>query len=100
MRDLRAATCEELAGLEDRGVLDRTRNDVSGLAAGAHGTNQGEVVGFSAAGGEDDLVRFSPDQRCDLGTRPVDRRARHPPFLMQARRISVRAAEKWPHRLK
>src|SRR5438552_19116657 len=100
MRDLRAATCEALAGLDDRGMLDRTRNDVSGLAGGAHGTNQGEIVGFSAAGGEDDLGRRSADQRCDLCTRFVHRCARHPSFLMQARRISVRAAEKWPHRLK
>jgi hypothetical protein len=84
MRDLGAATREKLTGLEDRGMLDGTRNDLSGLAAGANGTDQGEIVGFGAAGGEDDLVWRGADQGRDLRPRFVDRSACHATFLMPA----------------
>ena len=63
MRDLCPGfvpTREKPTGFEDRGVLDRACDDVSGLAAGANGADQSEVVGFSAAGGEDDFFRLAP----------------------------------------
>src|SRR6478736_5601595 len=99
MRDLRSAAREELAGLEDGGVFDRAGHNMSGLASSAYRANQREIICLRAAGGENDLVRFGADQRGDLCSRLVDNRAGPAPFLVQARRITIGTAKKWPHRL-
>ena len=49
-RDLCSAAGEKLAGFENRSVLDCTGDDVAGIAADSIGADEGEIVGFGAAG--------------------------------------------------
>src|ERR1039458_8152762 len=100
MRDLCSRPSEEAASLENRGVLDRGCYHVSGTAAGMHGAHQCKVVGLGAAGGEDDFFWLSADQRGDLRACSLNCCTGSTAFLVQARRISKGAAEKWAHRRK
>jgi hypothetical protein len=99
IRYLRAATREELAGLKNRGMLDRAGDHMSRPSAGAYRADQGEVIGLGAAGGEDDFVGLGTDQRRNLCSGAVDRGACDSAFLMQTRRIAIGSAQVRPHRV-
>src|SRR5271157_97977 len=89
---------KESARLENRRMLDGAGHDMARAAARAHGADERQVVGFGAAPGEDDFVRLRTDQRRYLYARRLGRLAGSTTFLMQARRIAERSAQKWPHR--
>ena len=93
------------AGLENRRMLDRTDDDMSGgrwmrlpvglhLAARAVGRTarqdpaQREIVRLGSTPGEDDRIRDAIEKRCDLCPRPLDRLASQATGLVQARRVA------------
>src|SRR5450755_2792818 len=98
MSDLGRGFGKSTTGFEDRGVLDRSRDDVSRATAGTHGADEGKVVGLGAAGGEDDFFWFGADQGGYLRPRGFDSLASDATFVMQARWIAKCAAKKRAHR--
>ena len=59
-----------------------------------------EIVCFSAAGSEDDLVLLRADQRCYFASGPIDRRARLLTEAMNARRVAKRLNDCSRHRVR
>ncbi len=54
-------------------MLDPRAHDVPApVCVGARRAEDGQIVGFRGAGGEDDLFGGGADQRRDLGPRPLD----------------------------
>ena len=85
-----ALRLEPLAGVEDRLVLGRDRDDVIAASAERVGAAlEREVVGFGGAAGEDNLARRRADQRGHLGARVLDRLFGLPAVgVLAARRVA------------
>src|ERR1035438_91136 len=98
MSDLGRGFGESTTGFENRGMLNRSRDDVSRATTSAHRANEGKVVGLGAAGGEDDFVGLGADQGGYLRPRGFDGFTSDATFVIQARRIAKRSAEKRSHR--
>ncbi|MNL04266.1 hypothetical protein D3C87_1248330 [compost metagenome] len=72
--DLDARVLQLPGSVEDRLVFDLTGNDVTASNAARLGDAlEGQVVGFSGAGGPDDLLSLGADQFGDLPSRLLDR---------------------------
>ena len=72
-------------------MFEYAGDDLSSCTAMERGCRpeDGEVVGFGAAAGEEDFVRLSPDQLGDPGPGPVQNRARFLSEGMEAGRVAV-----------
>src|ERR1043165_2956475 len=80
-------------------MFDRGSDYVTTLRSLAQTSNR-EVVGFSAAGSEDDLVLLRADQRCDFTSCTIDRCARLLAETMNARRVAKRLDDRARHRVR
>jgi hypothetical protein len=70
-------------------MLNRRRDDMSPVRRGSFPKPaNGEVVCFSPAGGENDLILLRANQRRDLTPRAIHRRASLLPKAMDTRRIA------------
>src|SRR5437899_1884987 len=75
-------------------MFDCGSNDMTpvGLSCVANSLNR-QIVRFSSAGGENDLVRARANQRRDLSPRAINRGARFLPERMDTRRVAESFAE-------
>ena len=80
-------------------MLDGAGDDAPGLAAGTHCADEGKIIGFGAAGSEDDCVRLGTDQRGDLCAGGFNGLSGNSTLMMQTRRIAKGSSEKWRHRV-
>src|SRR5262249_4527746 len=91
------ASSELFQRADDAGMFDATGDDSTRWVAGK--TEQGEVVGFRRAGGEDNLIGASADQRSDLLARVFEGAPRVATGGVRAGRVPSRVSQPRPHRL-
>ena len=89
-----AFVAQMFGGRDHRGVLDGADDDV--LARGGSGASHaehGEVVGFGAAAGEDDLRRRRVDERGHLAARGFQPLLRRLSEMVDAGRVTIHLSE-------
>ena len=89
-----------LGGVENGVMLDRGNDEMFSFSRlGAGEAHHGEVAGFGATTGENDLVRSRPEDRRETVAGVIHRRTGATTGRMDRRRIAEFPFEKRQHRL-
>ncbi len=89
-----------LASVQDRGVLNRARDDmVARTVRGADRPQNGQVVRFGATARKDDFGRCAVQERDDLAACALDTRLGILPKAVNARRVAVRSIQAQDNRV-